>query len=248
MQRALKKKAVAGRGGFTLTELLAVLAIVAVLAALLFPAVGGALEQSRRAQGLSNLQQIATAYATYTLGGSGGGRRTLTASNAHDWALTLAREQGLNQAALFALSDDPAVQATGRVVPVTVGTPSATPGGAWTLNADFAALPLSYTFVSGLPAGYDSSTTPVAWTRGLNSSGTWNGADEATRPGVYGSEGGHIAYLDRHVVFYRTVAADGGKLLDALARTPTSDIRQALPPGAQALDSAGVAATRPSAP
>jgi prepilin-type N-terminal cleavage/methylation domain-containing protein/prepilin-type processing-associated H-X9-DG protein len=53
------------RGGFTLVELLVVVAILALLAGMLFPVLARAREQAHRAQCTSNLQQIARAFAVY---------------------------------------------------------------------------------------------------------------------------------------------------------------------------------------
>ena len=49
------------RRGFTLVELLTVIAIVGILAAILIPVVGNVRTSSRRAQGLSNLRQLTLA-------------------------------------------------------------------------------------------------------------------------------------------------------------------------------------------
>lgn len=53
-------------GGFTLTELLVVIAVVAILAAFLFPVFGKVRESARRTACLSNLKQIGLAVAQYT--------------------------------------------------------------------------------------------------------------------------------------------------------------------------------------
>ena len=53
------------QGGFTLIEILVVLAIITLLAALLFPVLGRVRENARRTTCMSNLKQIALACQTY---------------------------------------------------------------------------------------------------------------------------------------------------------------------------------------
>ncbi len=55
-----------GRLGFTLLELLIVIAIIALLAAILFPAFAPARENARRAACQSNLKQLGLGFAQYT--------------------------------------------------------------------------------------------------------------------------------------------------------------------------------------
>src|ERR1051326_7153622 len=63
---AARHPAVQGtRSGFTLMELLVVIAVIAILAALLFPVFAQAREQARAAQCLSNARQVGQAMLLY---------------------------------------------------------------------------------------------------------------------------------------------------------------------------------------
>jgi prepilin-type N-terminal cleavage/methylation domain-containing protein/prepilin-type processing-associated H-X9-DG protein len=59
------KKLYKGRAGFTLVELLVVIAVIAILAAILYPVLAMAREAARRTSCLSNLRQIGTSIQVY---------------------------------------------------------------------------------------------------------------------------------------------------------------------------------------
>ncbi len=220
---------------FTLVELLAVVAVIAILSALLVPAVGFMMEGARKSAAQSNLRQIAMAYSAYS--SQTGQPRSISADTIYNWALTLAREINLNEAGLFILSEDPLVIQNADTPPQSVAFPI---DGVWKLNGDFDGYPLSFAVVSGILPDSAPSTTPIAWTRGLQTDGTWASLND-TNPGVYGDEGGHIVYLDGHVVWYPDLLGpDGnGVLVNYLTKQPTPNITEALPPGATALDHTG---------
>jgi prepilin-type N-terminal cleavage/methylation domain-containing protein/prepilin-type processing-associated H-X9-DG protein len=65
------KKSYSGRTGFTLVELLVTLAVIAVIASLLFPALAGAKAKADSTRCLSNLRQIGVAVRVYATDNAG---------------------------------------------------------------------------------------------------------------------------------------------------------------------------------
>ncbi|MBN1404809.1 MAG: type II secretion system protein [Opitutales bacterium] len=210
---------------FSLVELLTVLAIVAVLTAALVPAVGRVLHNARRSQAGENLRQIALAYSTYT--SQSGVPRTLSATTIYDWALALAKDGGINEASLYYNGDDPLVSSSSKTHPAVVAFNDGS--GNWTINPDFDGFPLSICVVSGLAPAANPSTTPVAWSRGLQTDGTWAGPSDASQS-AWDGEGGHVAYLDGHVVWYSDLKGEDGNgvLVDYITKRPTANINDAI--------------------
>jgi prepilin-type processing-associated H-X9-DG protein len=80
----------------------------------------------------------------------------------------------------------------------------------------------SYCLVGNLSASVSLSTTPVAFTRGLKTDGTW---DE--KYGLYGSKGGYVVFCDGHVTWF-----DGSKPAQFLhwdGQRYTKNIFEAIP-------------------
>lgn len=225
------------QGGFSLVELLTVIAVIGILIAILVPVASNIMDNARRTAAASNLRQIALAYHSYSQEGSR--PRSIDAASIHEWAGILAERAGLNSPDLYILGDDPLVERSDRQVPRNIATPPADgTAGRWVVSPEFDGFPLSVAVANRLASRANASTTPVVWTRGLGTNGRWAALDSAN-PGVYGDQGGHVAFLDGRVEFFRDLNEDGGQLLHFVTRQRTGNISEALNPGAQALDSNG---------
>ncbi|MFU8847464.1 MAG: prepilin-type N-terminal cleavage/methylation domain-containing protein [Opitutales bacterium] len=211
------------RSGFTLIELLTVIAIIGILAAILIPAVGKVREVANKSKSSANIRSIAVSYATYST--SGGRIRTISkknlqdtnsGENVHGVAEFLARNVDLTDVSIWIIDSDPAVASFTDELPVVVGFRDSQNifqrSPEWTTS-----VPVGYDFAIAISGNAPSTTTPLLWTRGLNSSGTW-GKD--TPWGL----GGHIAYLDGHVSFYNELGDEDGQLVDPNTGALTTDI------------------------
>lgn len=218
--------------GFSLIELLMVLGVMSILMGMLIPSVGVVRAKAQRMATGQKMRQIGMAVATYqSVTG-----RSLAAADLGDWMARLAAETGLREGEIYIFEEDPLLaQATAGIPPVLV-QPAA--NGLWEEIDGFDNWPIGVAVASGVSAMANPSTTPVAWTRGLTSEGLWQ--DFGTpRPGVYGTGGGFIAFLDGHVEFYTDLARDGGQLVSMTDGRRTSDIREAIGPGATVYDFLG---------
>ncbi len=198
--------------GFTLVELLIVIAIIGVLAGLIFPSLTKVLNVGGQVKSMNNARNIANAWMSYAKTGSR--VHVINKPDIYQWIAVLAEKQDLNNPSVWILDFDPAVASarSNQAMPISVVNKI---GMTSKLNPEFKAFPISWEVANNVPTTA-KATTPLVWTRGLKSNGTW---DEET--GVFGAEGGHIAFVDAHVEWYTSLRDEdtGQGLLNAYNRT-----------------------------
>ncbi|MDR1437588.1 MAG: type II secretion system GspH family protein [Puniceicoccales bacterium] len=222
--------------GFTLIEVLAVIAIISILATLLTPSIGGLLARARRARAMNNMRQIAIAYQNYANGG-GSPWELRSADCLWQWAGTLARQASINDGAIYIFPDDYLVERDPRPAPKSIGRYA---DGNWEVDEAFRSYPLSVTVIAGIASDAPPSTTPLAYTRGLDPEmGHWRKSTGASG-GVYGERGGLVVFLDGHVEFFEFIDPKNPPFFCHDSGLATVDIRRAVNPGARALSWNGV--------
>ncbi|MDR1890727.1 MAG: type II secretion system GspH family protein [Puniceicoccales bacterium] len=220
---------------FTLVELLTVVSVIVILAAILMPLVGNAINDAKKLRALKNLQQIATAYVSFSLKDRFG--ELNSCKNAAEWAGVLSRHEELNIASIFIFNDDYLVESNRRTVPKTIGIRK---NGKWHINPDFENFPMSVVVISGIASRSPAATTPIAYSRGLDpQSGQWRSAS-GDDGGIYGESGGIIVFLDGHAEFYPNLTDPANMLVNYYTGEKTSKISEAVNTGARALSWTGV--------
>ncbi len=182
---------------FTLVELLIVIAIIGVLAGLIYPAIGRATGAGDKMKSMNNASNIAKIWFSYSKTGSR--TRTVVGSDIYEWAAVLAEHEGLNDPSIWILDFDPFTQeriGSGASMPATV---SNRVGNNWQTNPEFKQFVLSWAVANKTLASAPGNT-PLLWTRGLRPSGDWD-----KDFGVFGRDGGHIAYVDGHVLWWASL-------------------------------------------
>jgi prepilin-type N-terminal cleavage/methylation domain-containing protein len=220
-----------GGQGFTLMELMVVIAIIAILSAILVPSVRKAIDSARRTRGSNSMRQLAVAYMNYS--NTFGDQRTMPTRvvSHYDWALELAKANVLNEANVYFWTDDPLLK--GKTdIPKFVKN-----GSGWPSNGYWTDPGPSVVMLVGVDPNAPATTTPIAWTRGLDlETGNWDASK-----GVYGDAGGFVAFLDGHVEWFETTAS---KLVAPDGSAVTSPIDAATVTGGSAPVATQSAASR----
>jgi prepilin-type N-terminal cleavage/methylation domain-containing protein len=212
--------ALSSRRAFTLIELLTVIAIIGILAAIVIPTVGTVREKAERAVDSNKLREVLKAATIYA--GDNQDRlpdpQTITNAvliapqPAWRWPGILAKNKILDDWSFWFCKNDPAFNSA--MPPQFIITPGQARNqmhGSFTNNRS-----PSWGFVGGVKMS-DPATTPVAFTRGLTNAGQWN-----TTSGVYGDTGGFVAYLGGNIAFYPRIENTQSNPSPFLSNNPTS--------------------------
>lgn len=188
----MRKSPRSSTSAFTLIELLTVIAIIGILAAIIIPTVGAVREKAQRAVDGNNLREIVKAAQIYAGDNQDKlpdpqqiSNAVLTApSLAWKWPGILAKNNILTDPSFYFAKNDPVFSGT---YPTFIINPSAARNS---LHTTFTtSRSPSWEFVGGVKMS-DAATSPLAYTRGLQTNGTWSATS-----GVYKDSGGYIAFL-----------------------------------------------------
>ncbi|EIP99851.1 prepilin-type N-terminal cleavage/methylation domain-containing protein [Opitutaceae bacterium TAV1] len=191
---------------FTLIELLTVIAIIGILAAIIIPTVGKVRQTAKRIVAASNLRQIGQAALIYAADDSGSQlpkvKNAISAAagatedeeTLKGIAFQLAYGGGLNDGSIWFTGNDESELTSSPAV----STVKKSDNTGLETAFDGKALKCSWEFVAGLKAD-DPSTTPIAFTRGLSAGGA-SGWTAAKLP--WGKDGGHVVFLGGNVQWF----------------------------------------------
>jgi hypothetical protein len=149
-------------------------------------------ETAARQTAATNLDQISKTIAAYD---AAHGEQAYLADAqsgdaAHSVAVLLASKADLNDPNLYFVPGDPLGPKT---APESVLVGHVADG---TVNPDFAQATLSVVFAAAIPPNSPPATTPIMWTRGMQSDGTW------APDSPFHGQGGYVVFMDGHMEWF----------------------------------------------
>ena len=231
----LSRRRSSAAAAFTLIELLTVIAIIGILAAILVPTVGSMQKRAQRAVDGTNVREILKAGQVYASDNqdkypdpqpTGIPNTVLNATQlTWKWPGILAKNRILENAEFYFSKVDPATEQNAQPIQFII-TPSAQRNQ---LHPTFTtSRSPSWEFVGGGKTS-DHPMTPVIYTRGLQPTGIWSATS-----GVYGDTGGYVAFNGGAVTFYPNLGTPQTSPLVSNNPSSTSqnrptDLKQAIP-------------------
>lgn len=204
----MRKSPRSSTSAFTLIELLTVIAIIGILAAIIIPTVGAVREKAQRSVDGNNLREIIKAATIYA--GDNNDQlpnpRTIPATTLTNpngallWPGILARNNILvDPTFYFSKSDQFFVAYPTSIINTTDATKRTID-----TSMNSAGKSMAWEFAAGVKMS-SGAATPVAWTRGLQTNGTWS-----LTSGTYKDVGGYVGFLGGNVGFYANAGTGTG--------------------------------------